>query len=134
MLRKTDSKNPADWIWISESDWEGLRALAEQELSYVLCCGKLAEVIEKVLKAELIRLGWKLEKTHDLRKLGSYLETRDSDLRAIFAPLVDAFAEVYAIARYPGFDLEEDPDWPELRAHVAQVGELLAQVKARIGQ
>ena len=133
MLRKTDSNNPADWIWISESDWLGLRSLAEQELSYILCRSKLAEVIEKVLKAELIRLGWKLEKTHDLRKLGGYLEARDSDLKRIFAPLVNAFTEVYAIARYPGFDLEEDPDWVELRDHIAQVGELLKQVKARIG-
>lgn len=133
MLRKTDSNNPADWIWISESDWLGLRALAEQELGYILCRSKLAEVIEKVLKAALIRLGWKLEKTHDLRKLGTYLETRASDLQTIFAPLVNAFAEVYAIARYPGFDLEEDSDWAELRDHDAQVGKLLAMVKARIG-
>ena len=67
--RKTDSNNPADWLWISESDLEGLRALAERELSYVMCQSKLAEVVEKILKAELIRLGWPLEKTHDLRKL-----------------------------------------------------------------
>ncbi len=133
MLRKTDSSNPADWIWFCESDWEALRALAEQELGYVLSRSKLAEVIEKILKAELIRLGWKLEKTHDLRKLATYLEARNSDLQTIFAPLVNAFSDVYAIARYPGYDLEADADWPELRAHVAEVGELLAKVKARIG-
>lgn len=26
---------------------------------------KLAEILEKILKAELIRIGWELEKTHD---------------------------------------------------------------------
>ena len=133
MPRKTDSSKPADWIWICESDWEALRVLAERELGYVLCQSKLAEVIEKILKAELIRVGWKLEKTHDLRKLGSYLESRSSDLQTIFAPLVNTFAEVYAITRYPGFDVEENPDWSEFREHIAQVGELLAKVKARIG-
>ena len=133
MPRKTDSNNPADWIWFCESDWEALRALGERELGYVLCRSKLAEVIEKLLKAELIRLDWKLEKTHDLRKLGTYLDDRDSDLQTSYAPLVNTFAEVYAIARYPGFDVEEDADWAELRSHIAQVGGLLRQVKARIG-
>ena len=132
MPRKTDSNNPADWIWICESDMEGIQALASQELGIVMCRGKLAEVIEKLLKAELIRQGWPLEKTHDLRKLESYLNARGSDLMPIVSPLVDTYAEVYAETRYPGFDLDE-PDWPALRADVAKAGELLRAVKARIG-
>ena len=52
MPRKTDADNPADWLWISASDLEGIRLLAEREVSYVLCRGKLAEVLEKVIKAE----------------------------------------------------------------------------------
>ena len=111
---------------------EGIQALASQELGIVMCRGKLAEVIEKLLKAELIRQGWPLEKTHDLRKLESYLNARGSDLMPIVSPLVDTYAEVYAETRYPGFDLDE-PDWPALRADVAKAGELLRAVKARIG-
>lgn len=42
--------------------------LCEREIGYELCSGKLAEVIEKLMKAELIRMGWALEKTHDLRR------------------------------------------------------------------
>jgi hypothetical protein len=61
--RKTDSNNPADWLWISASDLEGVRELAGRELSDSLCRGKLAEILEKIIKAELIRLGWRLEKT-----------------------------------------------------------------------
>ena len=57
MPRKIDSRNPADWLAIVESDLQGLRILAQQELSYSMCRSKLAEVLEKVLKAELIRLG-----------------------------------------------------------------------------
>ena len=92
---------------------------------------KLAEVLEKVLKAELIRSGWLLEKTHDLRKLASALHERQSDLLETIRPLVAQLAEVYFIDRYPGFDLD-DPDWPALRTQVEQVAALLAAVQARV--
>jgi len=62
--RKTDANNPADWLWIAASDLEGLRVVAAQEVAFHACRGKLAEVLEKILKAELIRLGWPLERTH----------------------------------------------------------------------
>ena len=70
MPRKTDSHNPGDWLWIAARDLEALEAMAAQELGYELCRSKLAEVLEKIFKAELLRQGWVLEKTHDLRKLG----------------------------------------------------------------
>ncbi len=66
MARKTDSSNPADWIFIAESDLDGVKHLIAAEKAYALCVSKLAEILEKVLKAELIRSGWFLEKTHDL--------------------------------------------------------------------
>ena len=55
MPRKTDSSNPADWLLIVESDMEALRAMIEQELGYNLCRSKLAEALEKTIKAELSR-------------------------------------------------------------------------------
>lgn len=58
MLRKTDTNNPADWLFLAESDLEGIHDLATRELAYHLCRSKLAEVLEKVFKAELIRCGW----------------------------------------------------------------------------
>jgi hypothetical protein len=54
--RKTDSNNPFDWIAFSESDLEGVRLLAEREVSYTRCHSKLAEVLEKVLKVVKSRL------------------------------------------------------------------------------
>jgi HEPN domain-containing protein len=129
--RKTDSSNPADWIWLAEEEIEGVRVLAEREVSYSMCRSKLAEILEKVLKAELIRLGWFLEKTHDLQKLASELRYRSSELFPRLKPLVTTLAEVYFAARYPGFDLE-DPDWPDLRAELAEVTWLLETVKGRI--
>ena len=131
MPRKTDSNNPADWLFIVESDLAGIRLLAQQELAHTMCRSKLAEVVEKIIKAELLRLGWFLEKTHDLRKLGGELEARGSHLMSIVRPLCNEFAEVYFIYRYPGFDLD-DPDWPTLRAQLSEATRLFEAVKSQV--
>lgn len=131
MPRKTDSHNPADWLLIAGSEIEALGILAAQEIGYAMCRSKLAEVVEKVMKAELIRLGWFLEKTHDLEKLLGELQARRSDLVQKFEPLSDALAEAYFTGRYPGFELE-DHDWPTLRVQLDQVTQVLAAVKARV--
>lgn len=131
MPRKTDSRNPRDWILIAESDMEGIRLLVVHETGYLMCHSKLAEVLEKVLKAELIRSGWSLLKTHDLSRLMDELQSRDPSFAREIEPVAKALAEVYFVDRYPGFDLE-DPDWPDLRKKVEQVVDALAKVKARI--
>lgn len=132
MPRKTDSHNPKDWLDIADSDLEGLQSLAQQELAFSMCRSKLAEVVEKIVKAELIRLGWILEKTHDLGKLGNELARRSPDLVGTVRPLCTELAEVYFSDRYPGFDLE-DPDWPKLRVQLEAVATLMATIKARVG-
>jgi HEPN domain-containing protein len=129
--RKTDSSNPADWIFIAESDLVGIRELARAELSFYLCQSKLAEVLEKVLKAELTRLGWELIKTHDVQELAKELKARNAVLSATIEPLSDALADCYFISRYPGFDMPE-PDWSELRQLIEQVADVLVTVKSNI--
>ena len=132
MPRKTDSNNPGDWLAIAESELEALQVLAEREISYDMCRGKLAEILEKVLKAELIRCGWFLERTHDLERLRKELRARDAELADGIQPLCASLAEVYFTGRYPGFDLE-DPDWPDFRAKLEQVTCLKEKVRARVG-
>lgn len=131
MPRKTNSENPADWLLIAESDVDMVRLAAQQEISYSGARSKLAEILEKVLKAELIRVGWKLEKTHDLNRLFDLLIERNSDLVSVIEPLCDALVQVYFTDRYPGFDLD-DPDWPKLREQISGVSALLATVKSRL--
>ena len=131
MPRKTDANQPADWLWLAESDLEMIRLAAAQQVAFMACRSKLAEVPEKTLKAELIRLGWTLERTHDLDRLLDELVARQSDLVPTVEPLCDALAEAYFTDRYPGFDLDE-PDWPALQARLADVEHLLATVKARL--
>jgi len=129
--KKTSSKNPADWLWIAETDLSAVQFIAQHEISFPTCRSKLAEVLEKILKAELIRIGWELEKTHELDRLLDLLVERESNLVASVEPLCDALADVYFTDRYPGFDLD-DPDWPKLREQLAGVTALLELVKARL--
>ena len=105
--------------------------MIELEMSHGLCWSKLAEILEKILKAELIRTGWFLERTHDLVKLGGELKARGSDLTEEARPLCESLAERYFTDRYPGFDLE-DPDWPVLRSQAEGIADLLAIVKERV--
>jgi HEPN domain-containing protein len=129
--RKTDSNNPADWLFIAASDLDGVRHLASSELAFSMCVSKLAEILEKVIKAELIRTGWFLVKTHDLVKLVDELRERDAQLSDLIQPLCESLAERYFTDRYPGFDLE-DADWVTLRAQADETARLLEIVKDRI--
>jgi len=129
--RKTDSNNPADWLWIASSDLEGIRELAARELSHPLGRGKLAEIPEKIVKAKLIRLGWRLEKTHDLNRLALALRSHAYPLEPEAGVLCTTLTEVYFTERYPGFDFD-DPDWPALRAQLEAVAAPLAAVQTRI--
>ena len=108
-----------------------VRLAAENEISFAAARSKLAEILEKILKAELLRLGWTLEKTHDLNRLLQSLVERDSDLVSTVEPLCDGLAQVYFTDRYPGFDLD-DPDWPRLREQVELVSALLQSVNSRL--
>ena len=132
MARRTDSNSPADWLFIAGGDLEGVRELACRELAFAMCVSKLAEILEKIIKAELIRTGWFLVKTHDLVKLVDELRDQDAPLADRFQPLCEELAERYFTDRYPGFDLE-DEDWPRLRRQADQVVGLLETVKKRIG-
>ena len=44
MPRKTDSSNPADWLFLASRDLEGVRHLAANGLAYSMCLSKLAEI------------------------------------------------------------------------------------------
>ncbi len=131
MPRKTDSNNPADWLFFVESDLALLRVAGEREIGFEMACSKLAECLEKVIKAELIRQGWALMKTHDLKHLAKLLEARGSDLLPAVLPLAHDLAEKYFADRYPGFDLD-DPDWPAYRRQLSEMEALCAEIKRRL--
>lgn len=131
MPRRTDAGNPADWIAMAASDLEAVRLLAQSEVGYSVCRSKLAEVVERALKAELLRLGWSLVRTHDLLNLAGELRNRGSDLLDAIEPLCTSLGQDYFVQRYPGFDLE-DPDWPEVRRLLSAADRLLATISGRL--
>jgi HEPN domain-containing protein len=118
---------------MASSDLDVVRLAVGQQVGFTACRSKLAEVLEKVMKAELIRLGWTLERTHDLDRLLDELVARSSDLIQSVEPLCDALAEAYFSDRYPGFDLD-DPDWPVLQQNLEAVVNIMAIVQARVAK
>ena len=133
MPRKTDSRNPGDWLLIVEDELGFLRPSVEAGQYPEICRARLAEALEKTMKAELIRLGWPLRKTHELEVLADELRARGSDLLPVIEPLAADFVDAYFTGRYPGFDLE-DPDWPTLRAQLAAITSLAATIRSRLPQ
>jgi hypothetical protein len=51
--RKTDSGNPRDWLAYAETDLDAVRLLVREQVAYPVCRSKLAEALEKALKADL---------------------------------------------------------------------------------
>ena len=131
MPRKTDSNSPSDWLWIAAIDLTVIELAVSQEIGFPTVRSKLAEVLEKTIKAELLRLGWRLEKTHDLNRLALALHRYGSPSETAAAPLCRGLAQVYFTDRYPGYDFD-DPDWPALRAQIEEVTALHAAVQARL--
>jgi HEPN domain-containing protein len=115
---------------MANADLEMIRLAAAQRVGFTACRSKLAEVVEKTMKAELIRLGWTLERTHDLERLLDAMTEWHSDLVPSLESLCDSLADAYFSDRYPGFDLD-DPDWPILNQQLEAVTIVLSTVQAR---
>ena len=131
MPRTTESDNPDDWLLLADADLAMVRHSLDDDVAFSACQAKLAEALEKLLKAELIRRGWRLVKTHDLQHLADELALRDPELEAEARVLCMALSEYYLGTRYPGFDLE-DPDWPAVRAQLEAITALSAKIRGRL--
>ncbi len=131
--RKTNSNNPADWLFFAEAELDALRLLVERQVAFLMCRSKCAEALEKLLKAELVLLGWPLVKTHDVQQLADELKGRASPNAERLQPLVEELADYYFVGRYPGFDFDEREDWAALAGQLRQIQEYAARVKVAIG-
>jgi len=118
--KKTNAGNPHDWLEFADADLSAVQLLAEEQIAFNVCRSKLAESLEKLLKADLIQRGWVLRKIHDLQALLDDLAGFDAERVSLLQPLVDELAEAYTQTRYPGFDLA-DEDWPRLQKLLLQV-------------
>jgi len=129
--KKTDAGNPADWLAFVEEDLGAVALLVRHRVSFHVCRSKLAEALEKALKADLIRRGWSLVKVHDLQKLCDHLAAHEESVADRLQLLVDELAESYTEGRYPGFDLDE-PDWETLETRCQSVRDYVEELKKAI--
>ncbi len=121
MSKKTDAGSPGDWLDFASADLEAVNLLAKQNVAFRVCRSKLAEALEKILKADLISRGWVLEKTHDLQRLADFLNEYDQSQTEKIQAVIDELAEAYTQSRYPGFDLDDSEDWQGLAAFIQTV-------------
>jgi len=126
--KKTDAGNPSDWLAFIEEDLGAVALLIRHRVSFHVCRSKLAEALEKALKADLIRRGWSLVKVHDLQKLCDHLAAYDESVADRLQRLVDELVESYTEGRYPGFDLDE-PDWETLESQYQSVRNYVEELK-----
>ena len=132
--RKTSSNNPEDWLAFADAELDALRLLSANKTAFLMCRSKCAEVLEKIMKAELIFMGWPLIKTHDLQQLADELKVRGSDHVERIQPLAEELSEYYVVGRYPGFDLDEREDWAALVVQVERVAEYANRVRQAIAE
>lgn len=121
MPKRTDAGSPGDGLDFANADLEAVNLLAKQKVVFRVCRSKLAEALEKVLKADLISRGWVLEKTHDLQRLADFLNEHDAAQAEWIQSVVDELAEAYTQSRYPGFDLDDSEDWDGLEILIRSV-------------
>ena len=131
MPKRTNAGNPRDWLEFADADLSAVQLLAEQQIAFNVCRSKLAESLEKLLKADLIWRGWALRKIHDLQALLDDLAGFDLERVNQIQPLVDELAEAYTQTRYPGFDLA-DEDWPRLLELLVRVQQYRQDLAASI--
>jgi HEPN domain-containing protein len=125
---KTDFTNPRDWLYFASVDLEAIGLLHENRIAFEVCQSRLAECLEKVIKGELVRNGWRLKKEHDLQWLAKEMETFSPELTLQIHEVVEELADVYFTSRYPGFDLEE-PDWERFGLQMKTVLAFYDEVK-----
>lgn len=102
------------WIRYAEDDWQDSQILAGAGGNSRSICFHAQQCIEKLFKAELMRLGIAVPKTHNLRTLSALLSEADGTWVANSTDL-DRLSLAAVDLRYP------DPGEPEPQMDQAQV-------------
>ena len=128
---KTDFTEPRDWLYFAGVDLEAIQLLYENKIAYEVCVSRLAECLEKLIKAELIRNKWRLKKEHDLQWLAKEMEKFSPELLVLIQESVEDLADAYFSSRYPGFDLDE-PDWERFSRNLNKINTFKHEIERKI--
>src|SRR5438067_2792687 len=104
LSRPTDETAPNDWFLFAADRWKGADRVWQVEGLTMAGIELLREAVERYLKGYLIAKGWRLERTHDLKKLMDEATRFDPKFR-IFSKFAIELAADFFAQHYPGGDL-----------------------------
>ena len=113
------------WIRYAEDDWHDSQILASAGGNRRSICFHLQQCIEKLFKAELMRLEVPVPKTHNLRELSELLEQADAGWSAASIDL-NRLSLAAVDFRYP------DPSEPELDIGLPLIQSIAADLRVRL--
>jgi HEPN domain-containing protein len=127
MLRRpTDETDPKDWFLFASDRLQGADRLWAADGLTMAGIELLQEAAERYLKGYLIAKGWRLERTHDLKKLMDEAARFELQFKRFDRFAVELAADFFA-QHYPGGDLTDvGRNYEGLRQ---QAGEMVALIR-----
>ena len=113
------------WIRYAEDDWEDSQILASAGGNSRSICFHLQQCIEKLFKAELMRLQSPVPKTHNLKELSDLVQQTDAGWSAASIDL-NRLSLAAVDFRYP------DPDEPEPAIDLPLIQSIAADLRRRL--
>jgi len=113
------------WIRYAEDDWQDCQILVSAGRNGRSICFHLQQCIEKLFKAELMRMALPVLKTHNPRKLSDLLHQADYGWSAETMTL-NRLSLAAVDFRYP------DPSEPEPEIDLALILQIAAELRARL--
>ncbi|MCP9808698.1 HEPN domain-containing protein [Cyanobium sp. HWJ4-Hawea] len=113
------------WIRYAEDDWHDSQILASAGGNRRSVCFHLQQCLEKLFKAELMRLAAPVPKTHNLRELSDLLQQAGADWSAASIDL-NRLSLAAVDFRYP------DPSEPEPDIDLVLIQSIAADLRGRL--
>lgn len=113
------------WIRYAEDDWHDSQILSSAGGNRRSICFHLQQCIEKLFKAELMRLNVPVPKTHNLRELSELLRQEDTGWRAASIDL-NRLSLAAVDFRYP------DPTEPQPDIDLPLIQSIAADLRLRL--
>ena len=113
------------WIRYAEDDWQDSQILASAGRNGRSICFHVQQCIEKLFKAELMRMALPVPKTHNLRELSDLLHRADDGWRAETMTL-NRLSLAAVDFRYPA------PSEPEPEIDLALILQIAAELRGRL--
>ena len=113
------------WIRYAEDDWQDSQILATAGRNGRSICFHVQQCIEKLFKAELMRMALPVPKTHNLRELSDLLHQAD-DAWSAETMTLNRLSLAAVDFRYP------DPSEPEPEIDLVLILQIAAELRAQL--